>query len=459
MDGKKTFREDLPWSSSGEDKVNILSAIVDSGVTQGTTDAGYEPKSKAAPAAAPAADADKADEKASGEDSGIIASIAGAAAAGAGVVGATVASLTGSGEEKESSSVQPPGTGAPIASTATQGVVNPPINTTLYTTGAPSVVESRQGQVLTQSVPIGHARLDDIDAPVRPAPAISTDYAALLRQTGPVETTATYLQPVTATKSTAPSVPSSMPSYAATGAATGAVAGSATGAATGAATASGAATSGAEPSVDNDSHEPWSVEWPQSASKSQSNFNLPDPLLHAEKSAFGTNAWSVKEGQATKVDGSAAALVPGEAADSNTTDAATGAGAGVGGLGGAAAGAAGAAGSDPKQAATGAADDAKKAGTGAVDDAKNAGTGVVDDAKKAGTGAVDDVKKAGTDAAASGKDAAKSGNVSGIKDAATDGAENVKKSAAGAASDAKGKAEEAPKKLGFIGKLKKAFKK
>ena len=414
-----------------------------------------------------------------------------------------MASLTGSGEEKESSSVQPPGTGAPIASTATQGVVNPPINTTLYTTGAPSVVESRQGQVLTQSVPIGHARLDDIDAPVRPAPAISTDYAALLRQTGPVETTATYLQPVTATKSTAPSVPSSMPSYAATGAATGAVAGSATGAATGAATASGAATSGAEPSVDNDSHEPWSVEWPQSASKSQSNFNLPDPLLHAEKSAFGTNAWSVKEGQATKVDGSAAALVPGEAADSNTTDAATGAGAGVGGLGGAAAGAAGAAGSDPKQAATGAADDAKKAGTGAVDDAKNAGTGVVDDAKKAGTGvvddakkagtgavddaknagtgvvddakkagtgvvddakkagtgAVDDVKKAGTDAAASGKDAAKSGNVSGIKDAATDGAENVKKSAAGAASDAKGKAEEAPKKLGFIGKLKKAFKK
>ncbi|WFD35129.1 hypothetical protein MCUN1_001978 [Malassezia cuniculi] len=510
VDGEKTYREDLPWSTSGAEKLNILSSIVDPGVTYGTTDGGYEPKSKATapvsksvPSAVATENTAVSTEADKTQDSGIVASIAGAAAAGASYVGATVASVTGYGESNEKTTAESniPTTSTGATSIPQTDAPRSAVNSTIYTTGTPSVLESRNGQVITESIPIGHSRIDDIDAPLRPAPAISTDYTALLRQSGSVETTSTYLQPITATKETAPSV--SLPAAgAAAGGAAGVAAGSYAGYAT-QSTSGGYPTSQAAETVDEETHEPWSVEWPESASKSQAQLKAPEALSKREESSFGNAPWSVKDGKAAPVAGAAAPAAKTEAATTGaaagtaasttattgtatgattgattgtTTGATTGSGTGAAAAGAAGAGAAGAAAGagagaaasgtgnakdavdGGKTAATGVTDDAKKTATGAVGDSKNAGTTAVTGAKDTATGGADKATTTATGAATNAKSTA-TGAATNAKNTATGTASNAKNTATGAASNAKGKAEGAPKKLGFFGKIKKAFKK
>lgn len=372
-----------------------------------------------------AVDSTPAAENNKGEESGIYSSIAGAAAAGAGIVGATVASITGNSETKEDEKRA----AAPQTNTTTTTTTGayPQVNSTIYTTGEPSVIESRHGQVLTESLPIGHSRLDDVDAPIRPAPAISTDYTALLRQTGPVESTSTYLQPVTATTSTTPAVSNAAPAVA--GGALGATGVAGTAGATNAATPAYApAPAAAQASVNDDTHEPWSVEWPANASKSQTQYTRPDALATTEQGKFGEGAWSVRGGQAEALKQS----VPPSGVAGGVATGAGAAGTGVTGTGAGVAGAAG----KPQEAVTGATGELKDKVAGAPGDVKDKATGGAGDAKDKATGAVGDAK-----------------------DKATGAADDAKDKVSGAAGDAKGKAEGAPKKLGLFGKIKKAFKK
>ena len=389
-----------------------------------------------------AADSTPAAENNKGEEPGIYSSIAGAAAAGAGIVGATVASITGNNETKEDEKRAAAPQANTVTTTTTTTGTYPPVNSTIYTTGEPSVIESRHGQVVTESLPIGHARVDDVDAPLRPAPAISTDYTALLRQTGPVESTSTYLQPVTATNSTAPAVSNAAPAFA--GGALGATgAAGAAGATNVAAPTYASELDTAQAPVDDDTHEPWSVEWPANASKSQTQYTRPEALATIEQGKFGESAWSCKEGRAEAVK--QPSPLKGFVGGFSTGAGATGTGAAGIGIG-TGTGVAGAA-DKPQGAVTGATGELKDKATGAPGDVKDKATGAAGYAKDKAAGAPGDVKDKAAGAAGD------------AKDKATGAAGDAKDKVAGAAGDANGKAEGATKKLGLFGKIKKAFKK
>lgn len=114
-------------------------------------------------------DAEKKKQAATG--GGIAAGIAGA-------IGATVATISGYGgeDEKEVPAATTTSTGAAAAIPNASYTV--PISTNVYSSETPNVRESGDHQLVSESVPITHARVSDIDAPVKAAPPI-TSMAAL----------------------------------------------------------------------------------------------------------------------------------------------------------------------------------------------------------------------------------------------------------------------------------------
>ena len=153
--------------AAGDEKLKAPETSTAPVQQMGTTEATAPSDVKEATHVQPGDSVTDAEKKEAAAGGGFAAGIAGA-------IGATVATISGrrEGEEKEAPATTTTGTGAAAAIPNASHTV--PISTNVYSSETPNVRESENHQLVSESVPISHARVSDIDAPVKAAPPITS---------------------------------------------------------------------------------------------------------------------------------------------------------------------------------------------------------------------------------------------------------------------------------------------